>query len=107
MWEHITKYWINYLCSLVTAALAFAYKKTVQTIKEKSETQDNLKAACLALLHDRLYQACTHYINQGEIDADGLRNLEYLYEAYHDLGGNGTGEALYKRAQALPLKKGV
>ena len=104
MWEHIAKYWINYLCSLVTAALALMYKKTAQVVKEKSEAQDNLKAACLALLHDRLYQACTVYINAGEIDAAGLKNLEYLYNAYHDLGGNGTGEALFKRCLALPLK---
>ena len=104
MWEYIAKYWINYALGLVTAALALMYKNIKKSVNAKFETQDNLKAACLALLHDRLYQACTVYINEGEIDADGLKNLEYLYTAYHELGGNGTGEALYKRCLALPLK---
>ena len=63
-----------------------------------------VKDGLLAMLHDRLYQACLHYISQGWIDDDGLKNLEYLYRSYHALGGNGTGTELYNRAKALPIR---
>ena len=59
----------------------------------------------LAILHDRIYQACQYYIKQGSIDTGGLKNLEYLYKSYHALGGNGTGTELYNRAKALPIKQ--
>ena len=63
-----------------------------------------IKEGLLAILHDRLYQACTYYIALGHIDTAGLKNIEYIYKAYHTLGGNGTGTELYKRAKALPIR---
>ena len=53
----------------------------------------------------QLYQGCKHYIAQGHIDVDSLKNIEYLYRAYHALGGNGTGTELYTRVQKLPIKE--
>lgn len=75
-------------------SLAYEYKLT-----------DAIKEGLLAILHDRLYQACQHFMAQGSIDASGLKNLEYLYKSYHALGGNGTGTELYNRAKALPIKE--
>ena len=60
----------------------------------------------LAMLHDRLYLICTHYIKMGYIDTDGLDNVGVIYRAYHGLKGNGTGTNLYKRVCALPIKEG-
>ena len=36
---------------------------------------------------------------------EALKNIEYLYNAYHALGGNGTGTELYQRVQKLPLEE--
>lgn len=62
-----------------------------------------LKEGTLALLHDRLYQACHFYLNQGKIDEDGYKNLGSVYNAYHGLGGNGTGTELYNRTIKLKI----
>ena len=92
MWEFIVQYWAEWAFGLLgTAIIAVA-------IKYKA-----LLDGVLAILHDRIYQACQHYIQQGYIDASGLKNLEYLYRSYHTLGGNGTGTELYNRAKALPI----
>ena len=64
-----------------------------------------MKEGVLALLHDRLYQGCTHHINNGYITTEELKNMEYLYNGYHELGGNGTGTELYERVKDLPLKE--
>lgn len=69
------------------------------------ESEDQREALC-AILHDRIYSLCMCYIKQGWIDMDGLRNLEYLYRAYHREGGNGTGTELFNRAASLPMKEG-
>lgn len=63
-----------------------------------------LQDGVLAILHDRIYQSCHHYLKLGYIDTSGLKNLEYLYKSYHALGGNGTGTELYNRAKTLPIK---
>lgn len=73
-------------------------------IKAQKEENKAIKNGLLAILHDRLYQACTHYIEKGYIDLPGLKNIEYLYKSYHALGGNGTGTELYTRAKALPIR---
>ena len=96
MWDHIQKYWLTYAMGIVAGGLGALWK----WVRGKFKTLDAMKEANLALLHDRLYQGCKHYIAQGHIDVDSLKNIEYLYRAYHALGGNGTGTELYTGAKA-------
>ena len=92
--QWIIQYWAEWAFGLLGAAIiavAVKYKALLDGV--------------LAILHDRIYQACQHYLALGYIDAAGLKNLEYLYKSYHTLGGNGTGTELYNRAKALPIKQ--
>ena len=86
---------------IIAAALGWAGKAFYATIQE----QKALKKAVKALLHDRLYQSCRYYIQQGYVDSEGLTNVGLVYEAYHELKGNGTGTNLYERMTALPLRE--
>lgn len=101
MADFIIKYWIQILFSGILAVLSYGYKKIAAKLKE----QEKMKEGILAILHDRLYQACRFYLAQGFIDVDSMKNVEYLYTSYHDLGGNGTGTELYNRVKALPIKE--
>lgn len=104
MLDWIIRYWVQWLFGLICAALLAGYRRLAKRVKEQEEERKAIKAGLLAILHDRLYAECSHYIAQGSIDTDGLRNLEYLYRSYHALGGNGTGTELYNRAKALQIK---
>lgn len=76
-------------------------------IKNKTQTETrfkNLEAANVAILHNEIYKQCSYFIEQGEITVDDLDNLEYLWDGYHRLGGNGTGELLYNRVRNLSIK---
>lgn len=78
-------------------------------IKNKTQTETrfrSLEAANIAILHNEIYKQCTSFIEQGVVTVDDLDNLEYLWNGYHCLGGNGTGELLYNRVRTLPIKKG-
>ena len=104
MLEFIVKYWAQWLFGIVAAGLTAAYRNLSKKIKAQKEENKAIKNGLLAILHDRLYQACTHYFEKGYIDLPGLKNIEYLYKRYQALGGNGTGTELYTRAKALPIR---
>lgn len=70
----------------------------IAAMEERQRLHD---AADLALLHDKLYYLCNKHINDGSITIDDLENLDYLYRAYRDLGGNGVCENLYNRCRDL------
>lgn len=95
MQQYILTHWMEWAIAALTAAWGYLLKKLSE--------YKAIKAGLLAILHDRLYQVCLAYIAQGYIDDDDLKNLEYLYRSYHDLGGNGTGTELYNRAKSLPI----
>lgn len=101
MLEFIVKYWLEFFFSGVLALLGAGYRKLNLKLKE----QGKMKEGTLAILHDRLYQVCRFYIHQGWIDVESMKNVEYLYDSYHDLGGNGTGTELYNRVNSLPIKE--
>lgn len=102
--EWFLKYWAEWLFSIIGAALIAGYKHLSLKLKKQQSEAAAVKEGLLALLHDRLYQACTYYLTRGHIDVEALKNIEYMYSAYHALGGNGTGTALYEKAKALPIK---
>lgn len=64
----------------------------------------NIDKALKGLLHDKIYDNCIKYIDRGYVTVDELENLNYIYEPYRALGGNGTGESLYKEVQSLPKR---
>lgn len=98
MLEYILSHGIGWLIGIVgigVTALATHLYKRYSLLKL-------VRNASLALLHDRLYQACHFFTRQGWIDIDDLRNLEKLHDAYTPLGGNGTGTTMYNKCQQLP-----
>lgn len=85
------------------------YSSTKAILNKSRDTDDRLKshdAALIAILHDKLYTKCNEYITRGYATVDEINNLRYLYDSYHDLGGNGTGTKLYERVLNLPTKQG-
>ena len=101
MMEFILQYWTEALFGLAITGLSVAYNR----LKKRFKEQDALKEGVVAMLHDRLYQSCMYFIEQGEIPISALKNIERMYKAYHNLGGNGTGTEIYERVTELELKK--
>lgn len=91
------KYLLTWVLGLTTSGLGVLCTVLVKRIKAQ-------RKGLLALLHDRMYQSCRYYLAKGKVDVDGLKNLEYVYGSYHELGGNGTGTELYKKVKALPVE---
>ena len=65
----------------------------------------NLNEGVLAILHDRLYQACSHHLSPeiNCISPSEMRNLDKMYKAYAKLGGNGQIKEMYERCMELRI----
>lgn len=99
--DWIMKYWIQELFALVIAGLGWCIRK----LRKKKTEYDVLREGILALLHDRLYTACSIFIERGWATLDDRENLECMFKPYKALGGNGTGEHLYHEVLSLPISE--
>ena len=73
--------------------------------EEKILEMNSMSKGLLAMLHDKVFQSCMYFLNKGSISCDELENLEYLYNGYVDMGGNGTCETLYNKVKELKITK--
>ena len=72
-----------------------------QRKKEELAKRNGIKA----ILRDRVIQTDIHFSRTGEISLQEKENVQMMYEAYHDLGGNDIATASYKRVIALPISQ--
>lgn len=105
MYDFIAKYWLEVAFGLVTTGAGFLFKHIFKKMKAEKEEREAIRKGMLAILHDRLYQGCKEHIREKKIDDDDMHNMEYIYNSYHALGGNGTGTELFERIKKLPLKE--
>ena len=71
--------------------------------EEKILEMNAMTFGLLAILHDRVFQACMYFIEKGEVSCDELENLDYLYRGYYGLGGNGICETLFNKVKELKI----
>ena len=102
--QYIAAHWVAWLFAAISGVLAAAYHRLAGRLKKEQVKTQAINAAVLALLHDRLYQACTFYLKRKYCTLEDRDNLEYMFRPYKALGGNGTGEDLYNRCLALPYE---
>ncbi len=107
MKDFMIKYMVELLLAgFVTAiggALRYGYKKTARELNTRLSEQDAMKEGILAMLHDRLYQEGERLLLQEHCTIEERKNIEYIYQAYHKLGGNGTGTEIYNRVMASSI----
>lgn len=107
MYEFLNNYWQPALYALLTGIISYGTRKLQYAVCSMLKKQEMYESALLAIMYDRLFQACQQHLERGSISTPELKNLEHLYVNYHQLGGNGTGTELYHRCLDLPLKEVV
>jgi hypothetical protein len=74
------------------------------TLSHIAERLGLTELACVTLLHDRLFNACTKALARGWTTTGEITNLHHLFDVYHKMGGNSAAAALYRRALTLPVR---
>lgn len=69
---------------------------------KKNQNKSAIAVGLQCLLRDRLLQAEKEYSAQGYCEADDKTNMQHMFKAYEDLGGNDVAHEAYNRIIKLP-----
>ena len=95
---------VSALAAAVVGALTGAVKHLYSRQKAQVARQEAVEEGLQALLHDRIFSIYIECRDKRYASVEDMRNLEYLYRPYHNLGGNGTGTELYERVKDMPTE---
>lgn len=70
---------------------------------ERSDEFRMVKKSLEALAHDAYFRDCRHLMQKDEITPEELENHNYLYNTYHSLGLNGTGDRMHELVLEKPV----
>lgn len=74
--------------------------------KDVDDRVEKITNLCLGLAYDRIIHVGSGYLNRGWITVDEREDFrKYLWQPYHDAGGNGSGDAMMKAIDSLPVRK--
>lgn len=77
----------------------------VWLLKRQKRDRDANSKGTMLLLRVQLIEYHDRYMKQGDIPSYAYQNFVEMYEAYHQLGGNGMITKMYEEIQELHLKK--
>ncbi len=91
---------------LVTCVIAIFGSTGFWTwLQSRSREKDDVSKLIMGIGYSKIIDLCEKYIANGSITAREFHELEhYLYEPYHNMGGNGTVQALFEQVKELPIK---
>ena len=96
------------LMQTYTAALPVLLGYIVWLLKKQKQDRDSNNRGTMLLLRVQLIDYHDKYMKLGSIPSYAYENFVEMYEAYHELGGNGMVTKMYDEIQELHLasKKG-
>lgn len=75
-------------------------------IQKKDDKKDNTLKLMLGLANREILRSCFEYKQRGYIYKDEYSDLtKYLWQPYHDLGGDGTAEKAMGEVDKLDLRE--
>ncbi len=92
---------INSILSACGAAIFSGICVWVRGLYKKSKNYDK---AVKALAHDAFFRYCRYLLPEETLTEDEVENINYLYDSYHSLGLNSTGDKLYQEIIKKPVR---
>ena len=93
------------LMQTYTIALPILLGYIVWLLKRQKKDRDANGKGTMLLLRVQLIEYHDRYMKEGHIPSYALENFIEMYEAYHDLGGNGMVTEMYKEVLELEIRK--
>ncbi len=92
---------INSILGAIGTAIFAGVCVWVKGLYIKSKDYDK---ALKALAHDAFFRCCHYLMPKETLTDDEVENINYLYDSYHSLGLNSTGDKLYNEIMKKPVK---
>lgn len=102
--EWMARYWLEALFGVVLAAMAAGYRRLAKRLKSRNEKDKALENGVRAILRNDIITLADKYLDAGDIPVYALETITGMYEAYHELGGNGTITKLVEEVKKLPTR---
>ncbi len=102
--DFIATYWIETVFTIVVSVIMFYTKQLTKKIKMERITQEHIRQGMLSLLRNSILRNYNDYSERGYIPVHAFQCIDPLFQAYKDLGGNGTVSRLYEELKRLPTK---
>lgn len=97
--------WIAIITGFVTLLASSGFWTFVL---KRSDNKNARTRLLIGLAHDRIMHLGYSYIRRGYITKEEYDDLRtYLYEPYHEAGGNGSAERIMNEVHNLPFYKPV
>lgn len=108
---------VSLISAIITGVIGYIFYKLKKATEEKSaneerrlqailKREESINEALRALCNDRILQGYRYYKKNGGVSIQDLETMSKLYNAYHNLGGNGTITAVYEKISQLPIIEG-
>lgn len=94
------------LLQTYTIALPVLLGYIVWLLKEQKQTRDANSKGTMLLLRVQLIEYHSKYMKKGSIPNYAYSNFIEMYEAYHELGGNGMVTHMKEEIEELKMSKG-
>lgn len=91
---------LNSILGAIGTAIFAGVCVWVKGLWQKSKTYDK---AVKALAHDAYFRYCRYLLPEETLTREEVENINYLYESYHALGLNSTGDKLYRQIISKPV----
>jgi capsule polysaccharide export protein KpsC/LpsZ len=91
---------INSILGAVGTAIFAGVCVWVKGLWLKSKNYDK---AVKALAHDAYFRYCRYLLPEDTLTEEEVENMNYLYDSYHSLGLNSTGDKLYQQIMSKPV----
>lgn len=88
-----------------TVALPVLLGYVVWLLKQQKKSRDANSRGTMLLLRVQLIEYHSRYTEQGYIPSYAYENFCEMYEAYHELGGNGMVTHMYEEIKKLEIRK--
>ena len=96
----------DFLIQTYTVALPVLLGYIVWLLKRQKKGGDANSRWTMLLLRVQLIEYHDRYMSLGSIPSYAYENFCEMYEAYHELGGNGMVTKMYEEIQELHIGKG-
>ena len=95
------------LLQTYTIALPVLLGYIVWLLKQRKKCEDANSRGTMLLLRVQLIEYHDRYIALGHIPSYAYENFVEMYEAYHNLGGNGMVTHMYEDVKKLEIRKEI
>lgn len=95
----------DFLMQTYTIALPIALGYIVWLLKTQKKSRDANSKGTMLLLRVQLIEYHDKYMKRGSIPSYAYENFIEMYEAYHELGGNGMVTHMKEEIEELSFNK--